>query len=120
MFDSSLNNINELGLWNFQSFGRGVPVTKTGDFAVQPGENWINCNGAGIIKVTLPAASSWIGREIMIKNLSTTQQVNSASPNVVPLNSTVAGSLIFPAAAGFVKFLTLVSDGTNWVIINGN
>ena len=35
VFDSSLNNINQLGLWNFQSFGRGIPVRKTTDFTVQ-------------------------------------------------------------------------------------
>jgi hypothetical protein len=120
VFDSSFNNINELGLWTFQSFGRGVHVTKTTDFAVQPGENWINCNGAGTITVTLPAASQWTGQEIMMKNLSTTQSVNSISSNVVPLGSTVAGSTIFTAGAGSVKFITLVSDGTNWVIMNGN
>lgn len=121
VFDSSLNNINENGLWNFQSLGRGVPVTKTNPvgnaFTVQPGENWIIVNNsAATTTVTLPPAASWAGEEIMIKNTQA-QLVNSASSNVVPLIGGAAGTSILSANAG--RWATLVSDGTNWVIMNG-
>ena len=116
VFDSSFNNINQLGLWNFQSFGRGVPVTKTANFTVQPGENWIVVNNAASTTVTLPAAVSWPGREIMMKSLQ--NSVVSASSNVLPLGSDVSGTAIL--AAGGQKWATLVSDISNWVIMQAN
>jgi hypothetical protein len=116
VFDSSFNNINELGLWNFQSFGRMSSVTKTTDFAVQPGENWIIINNALVTTVTMPQASQWPGREIMMKSLQ--NSVVSASSNIVPLSSTVTGTAIL--SSGGQKWATLVSDGTNWIIMQSN
>ena len=116
VFDSSFNNINQLGLWNFQSFGRGVPVTKTANFTVQPGENWIVVNNAASTTVTLPAAVSWPGREITMKSLQ--NAVVSASSNVLPLGSDLSGTAIL--APGGQKWATLVSDISNWVIMQSN
>ena len=96
------------------SFGRGAPVTKTGNFTLADTENWLICNGAGSITVTFPAASAWTGREVMIKTIAA-QTVVSASSNVVPINSATAGTAVLPATAG--AWATLVSDGTNWVIM---
>ena len=96
------------------SFARRAPVTKTADFTLGDNENWLICNGAGTITVTFPAASSWIGREVMIKTIAA-QTVVSASSNVVPINSATAGTAILPASAG--AWATLVSNGTNWVIM---
>ena len=96
------------------SFGRGAPVTKTGNFTLADTENWIICNGAGSITATLPAASSWTGREVMIKTIAA-QTVVSASSNVVPIAGGAAGTAILAATAG--AWATLVSDGTNWVIM---
>ena len=106
------NNLycNQLYLSGFLS--RGAPVTKTLDFSVGANENWIICNGSGVINVTLPNASLNIGREIMFKNIAN-QAVNSASSNVYPLNSSTLGNLILNSSAGSTA--TLVSDGTNWV-----
>ena len=102
------------------SLGRGAPVTKTGNFTVADTENWIICNRSGAnMTITLPTASSYTGREIMIKNLiQATYTVISASSNVVPLNSATAGTAILSAGAN--KWASLVSDGTNWVIMAGN
>jgi len=44
--------------------------------------------------------------------------VISASSNVVPIGTATAGPAILPATAG--KFVTLVSDGTNWITVQGN
>jgi hypothetical protein len=96
------------------SFGRGAPVTKTNNFTLADTENWIICNGAGSITVTFPAASSWTGREVMIKTIAA-QTVVSASSNVVPLAGGAAGTAILAASAG--AWATLVSDGTNWIIM---
>lgn len=99
------------------SFGRGSPVTKTGNFTLATTENWLICNGAGSITVTFPAASSWTGREVMIKTIAA-QTVVSASSNIVPLVGGAAGTAILAAVAG--RWATIVSDGTNWVIMAAN
>lgn len=96
------------------SLGRNAPVTKTGDFTLADTENWLICNGTGTITVTLPAASSWTGREVMIKTIAAFTVV-SASSNVVPLAGGAAGTAILAATAG--AWATLVSDGTNWIIM---
>lgn len=96
------------------SFGRNAPVTKTTSFTLAATENWLICNGTATITVTLPAASSWTGREVMIKNIAAFTVV-SASSNVVPLSGGAAGTAILPATAG--AWATLVSDGTNWIIM---
>ena len=99
------------------SIGRGAPVTKTGNFTLAIAENWIVCNGTATITATLPAASSWTGREVMLKTIAAFTVV-SASSNVVPLAGGAAGTAILAATAG--KYATLVSDGTNWIIMNAN
>lgn len=96
------------------SIGRGAPVTKTSSFTLADTESWIICNGAGTITVTLPTASSWTGREVMIKTIAA-QAVNSTSSNVAPIGSATAGTAILAATSG--SWATLVSDGTNWIIM---
>lgn len=100
------------------SLSRASPVTKTADFTVADTENWlINNKAAATCTVTLPAAASYVGREIMIKNLQAFTVV-SASSNVVPLAGGAAATAILAATTG--KYATLVSDGTNWVIMAAN
>jgi hypothetical protein len=93
----------------------GAPVTKTADFTLAASESWVINNKTGsACTVTFPAASSWTGRTVTIKNLQL-QAVNSASSNIVPLSGTVAGTTILLGVLG--SWATLVSDGTNWVIM---
>lgn len=99
------------------SLGRGAPVTKTGNFSLADTENWIIANQAATTTVTLPAASSYTGREVTFKTIQA-QTLVSASSNVVPLIGGAAGTAILAATAG--KWATLVSDGTNWIIMQGN
>lgn len=99
------------------SLGRNAPVTKTANFTVAATENWLINNKSGSsCTVTLPAASSFPGREIMIKTIQA-QTTVSASSNVVPLGGGAAGTAILSANAG--RWATLVSDGTNWIIMAG-
>lgn len=100
------------------SIGRGAPVTKTADFTVATTENWlINNKAAATCTVTLPAAASFTGREIMITNYQAFTVV-SASSNVIPQVGGSASTAILAATAG--KWATLVSNGTNWVIMQSN
>jgi len=101
------------------SFGRGAPVTKTADFTLADTENWIIVNkAASTCTVTLPAASSWTGREFTIKTLQAFTVVSATASSVVPRNSATAGTAILAAAAG--NWATLVSNGTAWVIMCGS
>ena len=118
VFDSSFNNINELGLWNFQSFGRGTPVTVlSSPYTIANGNNWIIVNNTGgNTTLTFPTASSWSGREIMIKTIQN-RSVLSASSNIIPLHTTTATGTVLNATGG--NWANLVSDGTNWVTMQG-
>jgi hypothetical protein len=92
-----------------------APVTKTANFTVTANESWLINNKSGSsCTVTLPTASSNIGRELYFLNYQS-QTLLSASSNVVPLASGSATTAILEAVAG--SNATLVSDGTNWIMM---
>ena len=92
-----------------------APVTKTADFTVAANETWLINNKSGsTCTVTLPSASLYVGRYLTFKNMQA-QTLVSASSNVVPIDSTTAGTAILLAVVG--NWATMVSDGTNWVIM---
>ena len=95
-----------------------IIVTKSSDFTVGAAENWIINNKAGsTCTVTLPDPTITLSRKIVINNYQA-QTVVSASANVVPLAGGAAGTAILAATAG--KWAALLSNGTNWAIIQGN
>ncbi len=103
--------------WNTFNNKQGVaaPVTETADFAVSDGDIWyINNKSGSTCTVTLPTASSYTGRTLTFKNMQA-QTLVSASSNVVPIDSTSAGTAILLAVVG--NWATMVSDGTNWIIM---
>jgi hypothetical protein len=90
-------------------------LTKTADYTIANTDTWIINNKSGsAMTLTFPAASSWTGRSITVKNMQP-QLVNSASSNIVPIDSTTAGTAILLGVVG--NWATMVSDGTNWVIM---
>jgi len=94
---------------------RPTVVTKVADFTLADTEGWVINNKSGsTCTVTLPAASLWSGRAVTFKNLQL-QTLVSASSNVVPLIGGAAGTAILPGLVG--AWATLVSDGTNWVVM---
>lgn len=115
---STLASLSVTGRLSAGYLSRSAPVTKTANFALGSTENWVVCNGASAnVTVTLPTASDWVGREVMLKNISGTYTVISASSNVVPLVGGSAGTAILGATAG--AWVTLVSDGVNWIAMQG-
>lgn len=94
-----------------------APVTKTAAYTVGPTDQYIIMNGSGSLALTLPAAASSAGRVIHVKTIAA-QTVTSASSNVVPRAGGAAGTAILAATAG--AWAELVSDGTNWVIMQGS
>jgi hypothetical protein len=90
-------------------------LTKTADYTITNTDTWIINNKTGsALTLTFPAASSWPGRQITVKNLQA-QAVNSASSNIVPIDSATPGTSILLNVVG--NWATMVSDGTNWVIM---
>lgn len=94
---------------------RPLVVTKAADFTVDDTDGWLINNKSGsTCTVTLPNPSLWSGRVLVFKNLQA-QTLVSASSNVAPINSATPGTAILAASVG--AWATLVSDGTNWVIM---
>jgi hypothetical protein len=93
----------------------GVPVTKTADFTVAASETWVINNKSGsTCTVTLPSAATYPGRYLTFQN-NQDQNLVSASSNVVPQGGGAAGTAILTNVSG--NWATLVSNGTNWVIM---
>lgn len=76
--------------------------------------DWYVFNRAGTVTVTLPDATVSRGRLLRFKTIQA-QAVDSASSNVVPIDSATAGTAILPATDG--AWCQLYCDGTNWVIM---
>lgn len=83
-------------------------------YAVQADDHYLVINRAATVTLTLPLASASSGRELCVKTVQN-QAVVSAAANVVPATSSVASTGILPATVG--AWALLVSDGTNWVIM---
>jgi len=92
-----------------------APVTKTADFTVAATDKWLINNKAGsTCTVTMPAAASFPGRELTFHNYQAFTVVSAAS-NIVPQGGGAAGTAILLGVIG--NWATLVSDGTNWLIM---
>jgi hypothetical protein len=92
-----------------------APVTATSNYSVVATDTWIINNKTGSsLTVTLPAPSTNTGRELTIQNYQAFTVI-SASSNVVYIGGGSAGTAILAASVG--DSATLVSDGTNWVMM---
>jgi hypothetical protein len=117
---SSINSLlDSLGLSsNFlvvNYIERGYTGITTSTYTVLATDTHLNVTySSGTCTITLPAASSYTGREIYVKT-QTTNVVSSASSNVVSMIGGSPGTDILngasPAAGAWVL---LVSNGTYW------
>jgi len=121
----TLSNINlgtqTTGVLPVNRGGTGVACagirTETADFTVADDDLYlINDKSGSACEVTLPTAADWPGRALHVKNTQA-EALDSASSDVVPLTGGAAGTAILGATSG--AWATLVSDGTNWVIMAG-
>ena len=91
---------------------RSTPSTiTTATGATVPYTDTYIINYAGTVTFTLASAPTFFGREVMLRTI-TANAVDSASSNVVPLDSATAGTAILSASDG--AWAVLKSDGTNW------
>lgn len=94
-----------------------APRTVTADATIAVTDSYVIANKAGTTTMTLPAAASFTGRRLCFKT-SQAQTVVSVASDVVPLITAAAGTAILAATAG--KWACMVSDATNWVILEAN
>ena len=118
--NGSISNTNS-GSISISTLSRGAPVTITNPmnpYNVPNNVNWIICDtSAGSIDIILPSLTQYIGREIMLKNISSSA-VNSSESNVIPLTGSLPTTTILTSGAG--KWATIVYNGTNWITMQGN
>ena len=100
-----------------RSIQRPVESVTVSSASITTSSTWVVVNNAGTVTLTFPAASSSTGTEFHIKTI-TNNAVVSQSSNIVPLAGGSASTSILSATAG--KWATLVSDGTNWIIMQAN
>lgn len=118
----SISNTNVGGtnssVVSLTALARGAPINvTTSTYTVPNNINWVICNySSGTLVITLPSGTQYTGREITIRNI-TTNAVNSSSANV-SLNGIVSNSLLPTGIKG--TWVTLVYDGTNWIVLQNN
>jgi hypothetical protein len=99
---------------------RGYLSSTSTSITVGDNDTWLNIHQDAEVTITLPLASSYTGRELIIKQTGS-GVVTSASSNIIGFTTAFNGStqtaIINPAN---YRFATLVSDGTNWVIMQRN
>jgi hypothetical protein len=102
------------------SLSRSLPATiTTATYTVLANDTHLLVNNASAITtITLPAAASFPGRELSIRNLSAAFTVVSATANVAPRVGGSNATAICAATAGAWAYL--VSDGTQWQIQFGS
>jgi hypothetical protein len=108
-----LNDVNNFVYSGIDS--NGAPTTVTTDYVVLQTNVWILNNKSGsTLTLTLPAASSCVGKVFTIQNYQP-QTVVSNSSNIVPQGGGSAGTTILFNSIG--DWATIVSNGNNWVIV---
>lgn len=111
-------NINRTGNVTFPSgISTTRPVLITSNYNLSATDTSIICNGSGTISLVLQSAASYPGRIIYVKTIAA-QLVQSATSNIIPIDTNTPGSAILTNVAG--KWAMLQSDGTYWVAMMAN
>jgi hypothetical protein len=96
---------------------RNYAYSTTSSFTISVNTTWQDVNTSVLTTITLPDAPTYPGKELHIRQTGTGQIV-SFSSNVIPFTSPPTGSagtaILNPTNN---KAVTLVSDGTNWIIM---
>jgi len=120
--NGSISNTNTNSLVSVNSLSRGAPVTITitdNTYMVPNNVNWIICNTyGGNVTITLPSGFSYIGRELMLKNIGTNKVISTVADIIVPINITTPTTTILPATAG--AWATIVYNGSFWITMQAN
>jgi hypothetical protein len=96
---------------------RNYAYSTSSSFTISVNTTWQDINTSVLTTVTLPNAATYPGKELHIRQ-SGAGQIISFSSNVIPFTSPPTSSpvtsILNPTTN---KAVTLVSDGTNWIIM---
>jgi hypothetical protein len=99
--------------WLERTYTSSTATTLT----VSVNTTWLNIHQDATVTLTLPNAATYPGKELIIKQTGS-GVVFSASSNIIGFTTAFNGAtqtaIINPAGS---RFATLVSDGTNWIIM---
>jgi hypothetical protein len=91
--------------------------TTSSSFTVSVNTTWLDINTSVLTTLTLPNAATYPGKELHIRQTGA-GSLQSASSNIIPFTVPPTGStstgILQPSTN---RAVTLVSDGTNWVIM---
>ena len=96
---------------------RNYAYSTSSSFTVSVNTTWQDINTSVLTTITLPNAATYPGKELHIRQ-SGAGQIISFSSNIIPFTSPPTGSpvtaILNPTTN---RAVTLVSDGTNWIIM---
>jgi hypothetical protein len=132
--NTNTNTSGQTSMVLLGTLSRGAPFTITSDYdftnllqTPSPNSvNWIICNSNNpILNLTLPSGTDYTGREIMIKNIGsvTPQTTPPSASTVISTNGDIidfGGADTSTILSDTGKWATIVYDGTNWNIMQGN
>jgi hypothetical protein len=105
------------GTINMQTLARTVTSTTSSSYTVDNNTTWLTINTSVLTTLTLPNAASYPGKELHIRQTGG-GSLQSASSNIIPFQTPPTGSTSTGIlTASTHRAVTLVSDGTNWVIM---
>jgi hypothetical protein len=105
------------GTVNMQTLARTFTSTTSSTFTVSANTTWLTINTDVLTTLTLPSAVTYPGKELHIRQTGA-GSLQSASSNIIPFTVPPTGSTVTAIlqTAGN-RSVTLVSDGTNWIIM---
>lgn len=96
---------------------RNYAYSTSSSFTVSVNTTWQDINTAVLTTITLPNAATYPGKEIHIRQTGA-GSIQSASSNIIPFLTAPTGSTTTSILlASTHRAVTLVSDGTNWIIM---
>jgi hypothetical protein len=96
--------------------GSSVVSVAASPYTVGATDTAISYTGSGTLTLTLPAAASFPGRQIWVRNINNAA-VSSASANISNLSGSTVSSIL-PATGG--RWAMLQSNGSLWVMMGAN
>jgi hypothetical protein len=96
---------------------RQYSSSTSSSFTVSVNTTWLDINTSVLTTLTLPNAATYPGKELHIRQTGA-GSLQSASSNIIPFTVPPTGSTSTGIlTASTHRAVTLVSDGTNWVIM---
>jgi hypothetical protein len=96
---------------------RQYTSSTSSSFTVSVNTTWLDINTSVLTTLTLPNAATYPGKELHIRQTGG-GSLQSASSNIIPFQTPPTGSTSTGIlTASTHRAVTLVSDGTNWVIM---